>query len=205
MPGVDQVRSYWQGTVVRLRAVEPGDWEIHHEWDQDSEMQRLLDRVHIPRSRETSRRWGEKQSVREPDNDNFQFEVETLAGELVGAVTAHDCDRRTGTFEIGIATRPEHQRKGYATEAIALMLRYYFHELRYQKVTANIDNRNEPSLQLFQRLGFQLEGRLRRMIYSGGRHYDYIAYGLTIEEFDASGMIARFDDTLSDEPSDQLD
>jgi RimJ/RimL family protein N-acetyltransferase len=187
------VSSYWEASLVRLRAVEPDDWEVHHDWDKDSSMQRLLDRVHIPRSREMSRRWAEQQSQREPDNDNFHFQVETLAGELVGSVNAHDCDRRTGTFEIGIATRPEHQRKGYASQAVALLLRYYFHELRYQKVTAHIDDRNEPSLQLFQRLGFQLEGRLRRMVYSGGRHYDYIAYGLTVEEFDASGIIAPFD------------
>jgi RimJ/RimL family protein N-acetyltransferase len=186
------MRSYWEGSRVRLRAVEPGDWEIHHEWDQDSEMMRLLDRVHIPRSREGTRRWAEQQALRDPENDNFHFEAETLSGELVGSVNAHDCDRRVGAFEIGIAIRPEHQRKGYATEAIALVLRYYFHELRYQKVNAYIDDRNEPSLRLFQSLGFQLEGRLRRLIYSGGRHYDYIAYGLTIEEFDASGLIPPF-------------
>jgi RimJ/RimL family protein N-acetyltransferase len=188
------VPSYWEGTVVRLRAVEPDDWEIHHEWDQDSEMQRWLDRVHIPRSRQGTQRWAEQQALREPENDNFHFQVETLAGELVGSVNAHDCDRRTGIFEVGVAIRPEHQRKGYAREALALLLRYYFHELRYQKVNAYIVHVNEPSLRLFERLGFQQEGRLRRIVYTGGRHYDYIAYGMTIEEFDASGLIAPFAD-----------
>ncbi len=186
------MQSYWEGSIVRLRAVEPGDWEIHHEWDQDNEMQRWLDRVHIPRSREGTRRWAEQQAIREPENDTFHFEVETLSGELVGSVNAHDCDRRTGTFEVGIAIRSEHQRKGYAREAIALLLRYYFHELRYQKVNAYIVDVNDPSLRLFERLGFQQEGRLRRLVYTGGRHYDYVAYGMTIEEFDASGLIERF-------------
>jgi len=155
-------------------------------------MYRWLDRVHIPRSRQASRQWGEQQAVRTPDNDTFHFQVETLSGELVGSVNAHDCDRRTGTFEIGIAIRPEHQRKGYAREAIALLLRYYFHELRYQKVNAYIVDVNESSLRLFERLGFQQEGRLRRLVYTGGRHYDYVAYGMTIEEFDASGLIPPF-------------
>ena len=186
------MRSYWEGSLVRLRAVEPGDWEVHHAWDQDSETQRLSDRVHFPRSREGYRRWAERQAANEPDGDNVHFEVETLAGELVASVSAHDCDRRTGTFEIGVATRKEHQRKGYAREAIALLMRYYFHELRYQKATAYIVDSNEPSLRLFERLGFQLEGRLRRLVYTGGRHHDYVIYGLTIEEFDASGLIAPF-------------
>jgi RimJ/RimL family protein N-acetyltransferase len=185
--------SYWEGTVVRLRAVEPDDWETHPEWDQDSAMQRWLDRVHIPRSRQSTQRWAEQQALREPDNDTFQFQVETLAGELVGSINAHDCDRRTGTFEVGIAILPNHQRRGYAREAIALLLRYYFHELRYQKVNAFIVDVNQPSLRLFERLGFQQEGRLRRLVYTGGRHYDYIAYGMTIEEFNASGLIAPFE------------
>jgi RimJ/RimL family protein N-acetyltransferase len=185
--------NYWEGSRVRLRAIEPDDWEIHHAWDQDSTTQRLLDRVHLPRSREGTRRWAEQKAGSEPEGDNVHLEVETMDGVHVGSVAAHDCDRRTGIFELGIAIRPEHQRKGYAREAIALLLRYYFHELRYQKVTAYIVDINQPSLRLFERLGFQQEGRLRRLVYISGRHYDYIAYGMTIEEFDASGMIAPFD------------
>ena len=184
--------NYWQGRLVRLRAVEPEDWEAHHAWDQDSQTQRLLARAHFPRSREGTRRWAEQQATREPDGDNYHFEIESLAGELVGSIGVHHCDRRNGTFSIGIATRPEHQRKGYATEAVALALRYYFHELRYQKATVYVLADNEPSQRLCQRLGFQLEGRLRRMTYMGGRYHDEFVYGMTAEEFDASGLMGSF-------------
>lgn len=186
------MRNYWEGSVVRLRAVEPGDWEIHHEWDQDSAAQRLSDRVHIPRSREGTRRWAEQQALREPENDSYHFEVVTLEGVLVGSVGAHDCDRRNGTFQIGVATAKEHQRRGYATEAIALLMRYYFHELRYQKATVFVLDINESSQRLCHRLGFEPEGRLRRVVYTGGRYHDYLIYGMTLEEFDASGLIAPF-------------
>jgi len=26
----------WQGNLVRLRAFETSDWEVHYHWDQDS-------------------------------------------------------------------------------------------------------------------------------------------------------------------------
>ncbi len=60
------------------------------------------------------------------------------------------------------------------------MLRYFFHELRYQKVTAQVYSFNAPSIALHERLGFQVEGRLRRMIFTHGRHFDELLYGMTV-------------------------
>lgn len=38
-------------------------------------------------------------------------------------------------------------------------------------------------IRLQDSLGFQLEGRLRRMVYTDGGFHDEMVYGLTIEEF----------------------
>jgi hypothetical protein len=38
---------------------------------------------------------------------------------------------------------------------------------------------------LYTKLGFQYEGRLRRMVYTNGNFYDQIYYGMMVEEFDA--------------------
>jgi RimJ/RimL family protein N-acetyltransferase len=86
----------------------------------------------------------------------------------------------------GLAILPDHQRHGYATEAIRLVLRYYFQERRYQKVTVEVYSFNEPSILLHQALGFTLEGRLRRMIYTEGTYHDVLMFGLTDDEFEAS-------------------
>ncbi len=86
-----------------------------------------------------------------------------------GTINTHSCDPRHGTFGYGLAIAREHWRKGYASEAICLVLAYYFRELRYQKVTAHVYAFNEASIRLHEKLGFQLEGRLRRMIFTG-RH-----------------------------------
>jgi RimJ/RimL family protein N-acetyltransferase len=178
-------RNYWHGQRVLLRAVEPGDAEAHFFWDQDSEIARRLDRVWFPRSRAAAERWAERLATREPEDDTFHFEIENLSGELVGAIATHHCERRAGTFSYGVAVRREHQRRGYAGEAIRLVLRYYFDELRYQKVTVAIHDYNEPSIRLHEKLGFQHEGRLRRLVYTRGRHYDLVMMGLTSEEFAA--------------------
>jgi RimJ/RimL family protein N-acetyltransferase len=66
------------------------------------------------------------------------------------------------------------------------VLRYFFHELRYPKVNVHIYDVNESSIALHQRLGFQEEGRLRRMGHTESRYYDWILMGLTREEFEAA-------------------
>ena len=98
----------------------------------------------------------------------------------------HHCDRRTGTFSYGVAVRQEHRGKGYAAEAVLLILRYFFEELRYQKVTVHIHSDNVSSVRLHERLGFQLEGRQRRMIFTQGEYLDDLIYGMTVEEFHAA-------------------
>lgn len=176
----------WQGRLVRLRAVEPGDWEAHFVWNQDSEMSRQLDYVWPPSSETRVRRWAEEASAKAGDSDEFAFEIEALKDRAhVGHIAVHHCDRRVGSFSYGVATLPNHQRRGYASEAILLVARYYFEELRYQKMNAQVYSFNTASLALHEKLGFVREGALRRMVYTGGRYYDSVAFGMTAEEFAA--------------------
>jgi len=177
--------NIWQGTRVRLRGIEPGDAATFFAWNQDTEMARRLYFIPFPTSEERQRRWAEKMATAEPAGDAFHFVIETLGGEMVGSISTHSCEPRHGTFGYGVAVRGEKQRQGYASEAIVLLLRYYFRELRYQKVTAHVYSFNEPSIRLHERLGFQQEGRLRRMIHTDGQYFDELIFGLTAEEFAA--------------------
>ncbi len=175
--------SIWQGNRVRLRAIEPEDWQTFFDWNQDSEAARGMYYIPFPGSQESMKRWAEKLATAEPDDDKFFFVVETTEGEVLGSINAHSCEPHHGTFAYGIGIRREHQHKGYASEAILLLLRYFFLELRYQKATVEVYSFNDRSVKMHERLGFQLEGRLRRMIFTKGRHYDKLVFGMTVEEF----------------------
>ena len=178
----------WEGKLVRLRALEPEDWEVHYEWNHDSDMPRNLHYIWFPQSRAAVKKWTEEGAVQRPVGDNVDLVIETLAGQHVGTVGVQNADTRNGTFKYGIAVLREHQRKGYASEAILILLRHYFNHLRYQKVIATVYSFNEASMKLHERFGFQLEGRLRRMIYSGGQYHDELIYGMTDDEFHARHM-----------------
>jgi hypothetical protein len=50
---------------------------------------------------------------------------------------------------------------------------------------------NDASIRLHESLGFQREGRWRRMGYSEGQYFDLLFYGLTVEEFIHTFLLER--------------
>lgn len=180
--------NIFEGRLVRLRGIEASDWEHFHLWNEDSDSARQSWAIPVPVSSEFVKRWAQEQALSASKGDEYRFAIETVAtadhaAELVGTLNTHSCDARSGTFKYGIAIRRQAWRRGYASEAIRLILHYYFNELRYQKCTVHVYEFNQGSLLLHEALGFQHEGRLRRMIYSEGRYWDEFVLGITSEEF----------------------
>jgi RimJ/RimL family protein N-acetyltransferase len=175
--------NFWQGTHIRLRGIEPADAEFFFAWNLDTEMARAIDRIWFPQSLEAVKKWTEEISKQEFKNDAYTWLVENRSGSQVGIINTFDCNRLAGTYKYGVGIRAEHQRQGYASDTIRLVLRYFFQELRYQKVTVHIYDFNEASIRLHERLGFVQEGRLRRMGFTGGSYFDELLFGLTVEEF----------------------
>jgi len=179
--------SVWEGGTIRLRAVAVDDWPAFEAWERDDESNRRSYMIPFPRSAEATRKWVEDAATREYGGDLFRWVIERHDGVPVGTINTHTCDARNGTFSVGLAIGQGHRGHGYAGQAIRLVLRFYFEELRYQKVNAHVYGFNDASRRLHERLGFQLEGRIRRMIYSMGTYHDTLVFGLTAEEFASGG------------------
>lgn len=179
-------QPYWQGKLVRLRALEPEDWEHFYLHNLERDVDRSLEMVWPPTSRARQRKWVEEKAVKAGFQNEweFQFLIETLdTDQLVGSIDTHHCDLRQGTFEYGLSVREPFRGKGYAAEAILLVLRYYFLELRFQKANPGVYDFNAASIRLHEKLGFVLEGTRRRSGYSHGQFHDMLLYGMTVEEF----------------------
>lgn len=179
------MQNLFEGRLVRLRALEPGDAETLFSHSQDTEIARRDARIQWPRALAAIRQRLENRGDG-PASDDIELAITTLASQLVGGVDVQSSDRRNGTFSIGIGlTDRSAWGKGYAKEAMLLVLRAMFHERRYQKCNIGVYAFNTRALALYQRLGFQEEGRLRRNYFTNGEYHDEILLGLTREEFDA--------------------
>lgn len=114
---------------------------------------------------------------------NFVFAFRH-AGRTIGLVTLSDLDPAMGNAEAGVMIAGEEWRgKGFATEALELLLAYAFDELGLHRLYARVAVENTPSLKLFRRLGFLEEGRLREAMRRGGRFIDLVLFGLLEDEY----------------------
>lgn len=172
----------WEGEKVRLRGVVPEDWRHFMHGDADSDAQRHGWQVWPPQGEEAAKEFAKQQSLKKPDGVNFFLVIETLAGQFAGSISVRG-DQRRFNFEYGISVNREHWGRGYAEEALRLLFRYMFGELRMHKAHAYVYAFNERSQAMHRKLGMVEEGRLREAQFTDGKFWDILVYGLTEEEF----------------------
>jgi [ribosomal protein S5]-alanine N-acetyltransferase len=101
-----------------------------------------------------SRKWLQSMiDIRLPEGEDFIVEHE---GQLIG---------KAGLWrfpEIGFILHPDHWGQGFASEALGFVLCRAFEVHGLPKVDADVDPRNEGSLELLRRLGFRETGRKQR-------------------------------------------
>lgn len=86
--------------------------------------------------------------------------------------------------ELGIALRPDHRSRGYATCATRLMLEHLFDARKVHRVVARTDPRNLPSVAVLQRLGLRQEAHLRRSHWHRGQWVDDMVFAMLDEEWE---------------------
>lgn len=177
---------YWEGERIRLRPMRPEDGMLWLAEEQsDSEAVRFLNTgMTLPVSEKDARAFVERYSHFNNRDERIMFSIETLEEELIGGINIHSMDRKNGTFETGSRIYRPFRGNGYGFEAKVMVLRYAFHEMRFQKYNIRCLETNQPMIHHAARLGCQAEGRIRRHLYTEGKFYDELIFGLTREEFD---------------------
>ena len=182
---MDYSKYFWQGKKIRLRPVRADDAEQVYQDNLDSPSRQLLQLgIELPTSVELLREFLSKYSGCKDVDGVIIMAVETHDGEFVGGISLHTRSPKNGTFGFGIIINGPHRKKGYAEDAVRLLLRYCFHERRFQKCNSACVHTNQASIALHKKVGFVEEGRRRRHLFFNGRYYDDVLFGMTREEFD---------------------
>ena len=173
------------GERVRLRALERMDIPTLLRWMNDPEVREGL-LVFKPMSTMMEERWLEGLADRP---DDYVFGVEALIEghwRHVGNVGLHGIERHHRRAEIGIVIgEKDAWGKGYGSEAMALMMRFAFHELGLHRIELEVFESNLRALKTYRALGFVEEGVRRESIYTGGRFIDALHMGVLRSEYDA--------------------
>jgi RimJ/RimL family protein N-acetyltransferase len=148
-----------------LRCPREGDGRLVHEAIQESfsELHGVMYWARSPSTVtecEVNARLARSRYVARRDMRLLVFRSED--GRLLGSSGLHRPDWTVPKFEIGYWLRTSETGKGYATEAVGGVARFAFETLSARRVEIRCDARNERSAAVARRLGFELEGTLRR-------------------------------------------
>ena len=107
-------------------------------------------------------------------------------GELAGDIILFWHSEEHAGGEIGYVFNPSLGGRGYATEAVTMMLRLGFEELGMHRIIARIDERNDPSVRLARRVGMRQEARLVENEFFKGEWSTELDFAMLAAEWHAA-------------------
>lgn len=148
---------------IKLRAIEPPDAELIYQWENDSSVWHAGNTIQ-PFSRRII-----EQYVRNATMDLFQQKQLRLMIDLkngegrpfrtIGSIDLFEIDSLHQRAGVGILIhKKEDRNRGYAHQALKVLINYAFKVLFLHQLYCHIDCDNEPSLRLFKNNGFRITG-----------------------------------------------
>lgn len=168
---------------LQLRWIEPADLEDLYAVFSDPEVMRFWSHVAWPHRDEASI-YLEAIHRGFEQGDLFQWGI-ALRGDdqVVGTATLYAIDHAQGRAELGFALAREHWGRRYAREALTVLLDHAFGPLGLRRLEADVDPRNQGSLNTLEALGFRREGYLRQRWQVAGELQDSVLMGLLASEW----------------------
>jgi RimJ/RimL family protein N-acetyltransferase len=159
------------GETVILRPPRESDVEAAYSWDRDPELAAWNGRSPISISLSAARR---DYVARWEDRSVKTFIIEA-AGDPIGMATLYDF--RRGGCELGIKIGTGSLRgKGYATEAVSLLLGYAFDVLGLEAVRGSTLAHNHRMQRVFEKNGFVQVGDGSLLSRYDNRRYTELFY-----------------------------
>lgn len=171
----------FSGSLVRLSAPRPGDYESFARWSHNPEYLRRMDTDPAkPHSAKSFEEW-EKGNT---GPNTYLFRIRIIHDDTLIGFVALDVNwaNQNGFLAIGIG-EPTAWGRGYGTEAMTLILNYAFNELSLHRVGLNVISTNTRAIALYEKLGFVYEGSQREWGIRDGQRFDLVYYGILRPEW----------------------
>jgi RimJ/RimL family protein N-acetyltransferase len=162
-----------EGKTVNLRIIERGDLPILLDWDNNVDFRGQFENP----KQETM---ADLERLYDNIKDAQWFFVEKNDRTKIGFISHF---LSAGETEIGYNIIPYERNRGYASEAIQIMVNYLFLSRDIVRVQAKVDTENVPSWKALEKSGFKREGILRSTFYCRGKWRDDCMYSILREEW----------------------
>ncbi len=157
---------------IKLRALEPEDTDILYEWENDPEVWRVSN-VHVPFSRDAIRKFVQNFQYDIYQSKQVRWMIDLKTGSqwfTIGAIDLYDFDPHNRRAGIGILIKDrKHRGKGYASDALSLIIDYCFKILNLNQVYCSIPEYNASSILLFEKHHFIRTGERKQWLLDNGQ------------------------------------
>lgn len=162
-----------EGKLVRLRALEMSDVSLIYQWENQPDIWQTS-QVPGPYSMDAIRLYVQNAMTNSVlAMQQVRFMIETLNDHIpLGLADLFDIDMLNRKAGIGIMIDALHRNKGYAGDALQLVISYGFNHLKLHQLYADIAISNQNSLSLFCSAGFVLMGQKKDWIKTPGGFED---------------------------------
>lgn len=162
------------GDKVYLRPVTTEDALLFLKWKEEHEPQSQSVHQQFLYNEEETR--GLYKSGHKSTERDFFAIVDKEIDSTVGKISYFNKNNLNRSVEFGLMVGPDFTNKGYAKEAVSLLLNYLFNFLNMNKVYATTSSNNANAVKLLESLSFKKDGTLREHHFYNGTYYDQLHY-----------------------------
>jgi diamine N-acetyltransferase len=165
------------GKNISLRALEPEDLDFLFS-TENNESNWEISSTQIPFSKYILKNYIENAHQDIYEAKQYRFVICTSDDMPIGMIDLFDFNPQHQRVGLGILIIPLFQGKGFASEALELIIDYAFTYLNVHQIFANITAENNKSIALFEKFHFKMAGIKKDWIYSNSMYKDEILYQL---------------------------
>lgn len=169
------------GQKINLRALEPEDLQFLFDTENDESFWEVSN-TQTPFSKFLLKQYLENAHLDIFEAKQLRLIIqENVSEKPIGIIDLFDFNPQHKRAGIGILIHKEYQKKGFASEALELLITYCFTHLNFHQLYANITSDNENSISLFSKHQFKKIGVKKDWIFSNNTFKDEILYQLIHE------------------------
>jgi len=166
------------GKKINLRALEPEDLDFLYQIENNESFWQIS-HTQTPFSKFILRQYLENAHLDIYEAKQLRLLIEeTTTKKQLGMIDLFDYNPMHKRAGIGILIHPKFQQKGFATEALSLLIKYAFSNLDLHQLYANITVDNSKSISLFKKYSFIKVGIKKDWILSEGKFKDEVLFQL---------------------------
>jgi diamine N-acetyltransferase len=169
------------GEKIILRALEPEDLNFLYQIENNESFWEVS-HTQAPFSKYILKRYLENAHLDIYESKQLRLLIEEKSTrKQIGMIDLFDYNPQHKRAGIGILIHPDFEKKGFASEALSIIINYSFSHLQMHQLYANITSDNIKSLALFNKYNFIKTGLKKDWILSEGKFKDEVLFQLIKE------------------------